>query len=481
MSRAKTKTKKIVHKTIAQAPHNAIVPRSIVEQTKAFTAPRGRLEMGGVLVGHVDEEGNNVVVAGLFPRQTEATPGYCEFEGKWMTIACAAADHANESVTSIDGSHVPTIRIIGWIHTHPGLDIFLSGIDIATYQQMLKFTPDGRFVAVVVDPLTAKDGVFLTPDMPNTFSSAKGKAKLCATLRERYLSFLAKMESLREKRGREEMPFIITGDLHRDHVSRGFVDDFMLNNLDSIHYTKLEVNGLKEHIEELYGQLAGIKGEMTELATQTAKIGEISRSSRENGVSLKVAEGSLKNSQMDISALSSNIEDLVKSNREHSLMISGLNSKVRVAETRIDGEISSMINDHIELEERLEEDRRNIVLAHSILSGLERSVESQSSRNKQLGDLVEEIGSLARKPRRVSRKQAEREEWDAFHSKISNPNVSNAQILREHFSLIAMNRSFCLAVFKRIKNNQSTEKDDRLVRLKSKAVGFFNQLRERLH
>ena len=99
--------------------HRAIVPQSIIEQTKAFTAPRGRLEMGGVLVGHVDEDGNNVVMAGLFPRQTEANSGYCEFDGKWMTLACAAADHANLAVPSPEESHIPTLRVIGWIHTHP--------------------------------------------------------------------------------------------------------------------------------------------------------------------------------------------------------------------------------------------------------------------------------------------------------------------------------------------------------------------------
>ena len=40
--------------------------------------------------------------------------------------------------------------IVGWIHSHPGLDIFLSGTDVATqklYQQM-----DSRAVAIVVDP-----------------------------------------------------------------------------------------------------------------------------------------------------------------------------------------------------------------------------------------------------------------------------------------------------------------------------------------
>ena len=40
----------------------AIVPESLIRQAAAFTAPRGRLEMGGLLIGHVDEQGNNVAV-----------------------------------------------------------------------------------------------------------------------------------------------------------------------------------------------------------------------------------------------------------------------------------------------------------------------------------------------------------------------------------------------------------------------------------
>ena len=40
--------------------------------------------------------------------------------------------------------------IVGWIHSHPGLDIFLSGTDIST--QLLYQQIDPRSVAIVVDP-----------------------------------------------------------------------------------------------------------------------------------------------------------------------------------------------------------------------------------------------------------------------------------------------------------------------------------------
>ena len=160
-SRKSRRSKKagVVTNSLGRTPYwskpsepGAVVPRSLVEQARAFTAPRGRLEMGGLLVGHIDDQGRNVCVAGFFPEQTEATPGYCEFDGSWMAVCADAMWHANEHGSEGD-SDVPKIRIIGWIHTHPDLGIFLSGTDQATYRANMRSSPDGRFLAVVVDPL----------------------------------------------------------------------------------------------------------------------------------------------------------------------------------------------------------------------------------------------------------------------------------------------------------------------------------------
>ena len=52
MGRAKYKPAQATRAIRGRAIPKAIVPKSIVDQTKAFTGPRGRLEMGGVLVGH---------------------------------------------------------------------------------------------------------------------------------------------------------------------------------------------------------------------------------------------------------------------------------------------------------------------------------------------------------------------------------------------------------------------------------------------
>ena len=224
---------------------DAVVPRSLVEQAEAFTAPRGHLEMGGLLIGHVDDKGRNVCAVGFFPEQIEATAGYCEFDGSWLAMSAAAIDHANSAVDG-DSEDTPKLRVIGWIHTHPGLGIFLSGIDVRTYEDNLNMTKDGRFVAVVVDPLEGKDGVFLTPDKPNSHSPATGTLSMDDKLRARYLAFLQRMEEIRGVRGREALPFLLCGDLRDEHVSKGNVDDYLESYLKGIHNIRKEFKSWKE-------------------------------------------------------------------------------------------------------------------------------------------------------------------------------------------------------------------------------------------
>ena len=260
------------HTARASVP-DAIVPRSLVEQARAFTAPRGRLEMGGLLVGHIDDQGRNVCVAGFFPEQTEATPGYCEFDGSWMAICANAIRLANEG-TLEDGTGVPAIRIIGWIHTHPGLGIFLSGTDQRTYRDNMASAPDGRFLAVVVDPLKGEDGVFTTPDRPRDYTNASGSLEMGEDLRSRYLSFLSEMEKVRLARGENALPFIITGDLRREHVSKGHCDDYSEAYLRSIP----AIQGSIKRLEDSLGETAEVESKRDELLASLESMIERNRS-----------------------------------------------------------------------------------------------------------------------------------------------------------------------------------------------------------
>jgi len=180
--------------------------------------------MGGLLIGHVDEQGRNVVVTGFFPEQTEASGGYCEFEGGFAAMAAGACDVANERC---GGPHTPNLRVIGWIHTHPDIGIFLSGIDVRTFKNLRDMSSDGRCVAVVVDPLRKEHGVFRSPlaAQNKDAEKANGIVNLSEDLEARYHKFLDRMRFMQMKNGKDRLPFIIPGVLRRERIAMGDVDD----------------------------------------------------------------------------------------------------------------------------------------------------------------------------------------------------------------------------------------------------------------
>jgi len=223
--------------------HPALVPQAIIDQTTVFTQPRGRLEMGGLLIGHIDHEGNNVVVCGFFPKQTEASPGYCEFDGGALAMAMDACDIAN---SRCGGPHTPNIQIIGWIHTHPDIGIFLSGIDVNTFGSLRANRPDGRFVAVVVDPLREEHGVFITEKAAQTTDArpAGDKIKLSEDLEARYNKFLTRMRYFQNLKGKEALPFIMPGLLYSHRKALGDEDDILEARFQTIDILSRNSNNL---------------------------------------------------------------------------------------------------------------------------------------------------------------------------------------------------------------------------------------------
>ncbi|WP_438995580.1 hypothetical protein [Poseidonia sp.] len=224
-------------------PHPALVPKEIIEQTTAFTQPRGRLEMGGLLIGHVDSYGNNVVVCGFFPRQDQASSGYCEFHGSFSAIAAAACDYANEKA---GGPHTPDLRVIGWIHTHPDIGIFLSGIDVDTFGRLRTHSFENRCVAVVVDPIRKEHGVFASEKKAQNrdASSADAEVNLAEDLEARYHKFLNRLRAVQTKKGKTEIPFILPGVLYQQRVAMGDVDDIMEAKLQTLD--KLNLHSISE-------------------------------------------------------------------------------------------------------------------------------------------------------------------------------------------------------------------------------------------
>lgn len=243
-------TKKRIKRKSA-ADHPAIVPEALIRQAAAFTAPRGRLEMGGLLIGHVDAAGNSVAVTGIFPEQLQESSGYCEFDGMWTALAAAACDHANQ----IGDEGTPDIRVIGWIHTHPDIGIFLSGIDVATYRALRDATPDRRFMAVVVDPLREENGVFLTERKPNTHKPAEGEVVLCESLVARYDAMLNRLEQIRGFRGLSSLPCILPGPLRHQRLLQGARDDVSIELERGFFAAKREIHALQGSMVKLDEQI----------------------------------------------------------------------------------------------------------------------------------------------------------------------------------------------------------------------------------
>ena len=258
-------------------PSPAKVPKEIIDQTTAFTQPRGRLEMGGLLIGHVDHEGNNVVVCGFFPRQDEASSGYCEFSGSFNAIASAACDHANERA---GGPHTPPLRIIGWIHTHPDIGIFLSGIDVNTFGILRRASFEQRSVAVVVDPLQEQHGVYISEKKATNRDAGQADAKvvLSEDMEARYHKFLNRMRALQNKMGKEEIPFILPGVLYQQRRAMGDVDDVMeakLQALDKLHRQSAKdaetIRNLEQRIKTMEVSQISTKSSLEKLNTKLEK------------------------------------------------------------------------------------------------------------------------------------------------------------------------------------------------------------------
>jgi len=254
-------------------PFPAKVPKEIIEQTTAFTQPRGKLEMGGLLIGHVDHEGNNVVICGFFPRQDQASSGYCEFHGSFSAIAAAACDYANEKA---GGAHTPNLRVIGWIHTHPDIGIFLSGIDVNTFRSLRTHSFEQRCVAVVVDPLRQEHGVFTSErNAQNKHAGiANDKIKLSEDLQARYHKLLNRLRTIQTKKGKEEIPFILPGVLYQQRVAMGDVDDIMeakLQTLDKLNHQVIQQQGsvlkLQEQVRSLEYTVTKLTGQIESCAS----------------------------------------------------------------------------------------------------------------------------------------------------------------------------------------------------------------------
>ena len=115
------------------------------------------IEKGGVGIGFRSER-ETQLLAYLWPRQLHRSPTFCEFETSDLSplivmLHDLAAEYCPET----------PLVICSWVHTHPGLGIFLSGTDKSTVHDLAYLTPS--LVAVVFDVFARGDVEFKAFDI----------------------------------------------------------------------------------------------------------------------------------------------------------------------------------------------------------------------------------------------------------------------------------------------------------------------------
>src|SRR5882757_4910802 len=128
----------------------AIIKRQVLDQIHDHGRASTEVEICGVMVGNVfqDEFGPYLYITDMI-RGTAASQHATQ-----VTFTAETWDHIQNVM---DTEHTGK-KIVGWYHTHPGFDIFLSGMDL--------FIQDNFFnlpwqVAFVYDPVGEKEGLFV--------------------------------------------------------------------------------------------------------------------------------------------------------------------------------------------------------------------------------------------------------------------------------------------------------------------------------
>jgi hypothetical protein len=111
-------------------------------------------EQGGVALT-TSSDGAIVVVGVVLPQQVAATSARCEF-------SVLDVERVRDALDSLgDGTGIDDVRMT-WLHTHPGLGVFLSGTDVATSANWRSLDPDFKPIVVDVSRFELADqiGVF---------------------------------------------------------------------------------------------------------------------------------------------------------------------------------------------------------------------------------------------------------------------------------------------------------------------------------
>jgi proteasome lid subunit RPN8/RPN11 len=99
------------------------------------------VEVSGLLIGR--EKGDKIIIHDFLTGDQKSTPLYTSLSEEFLAKTATMA-----AMGEING------RIYGWFHSHIGIGLFLSSIDVKTLKNMQRLCP--YCFAMVVDPLTSE-------------------------------------------------------------------------------------------------------------------------------------------------------------------------------------------------------------------------------------------------------------------------------------------------------------------------------------
>lgn len=140
------------------------IPDEVWALTRAHVGEQLENEVGGFLIGFLGEDGLTVTHA-VPAREAVGSAAQLTFPPEAWTAVLATIEERNQGE-----------RLVGWYHSHPGHGIFLSAYDEFIQSQ---FFPEEGQIAIVIDPQTGEEGVFVSRNgkTQDVFKRSGTKAK----------------------------------------------------------------------------------------------------------------------------------------------------------------------------------------------------------------------------------------------------------------------------------------------------------------
>ncbi|MGE5417189.1 MAG: Mov34/MPN/PAD-1 family protein [Acidobacteriota bacterium] len=124
------------------------ITQEVAEQINTLASSDTKRELGGVLLGTVEEKkGHQVKV------EAAVEAKYTDAAQTSVTFTHSSWEYMNQERET----RYPHLKIVGWFHTHPGFGIFLSADDIFIHKNFFDIPWQ---VAYVVDPVNETAGLF---------------------------------------------------------------------------------------------------------------------------------------------------------------------------------------------------------------------------------------------------------------------------------------------------------------------------------